>query len=166
MCDTALETTAGGLTTGWWAVVWECFSSHPLTFTRRAPTLDTHRPSTFTNLRRALISNTFILAGHLAARPGSARPLRHLEREPQTFTIPRPLLTSDTHRPSTFTNLTRTNLKYFYLAGHLAARSGSARPLRLLERKGRRPTMRTLSRWLQRSSLTTWVVFRVRGLRG
>ena len=30
MCDTAVETTAGGLTTGWWAVVWECFSSHPL----------------------------------------------------------------------------------------------------------------------------------------
>jgi len=30
VCDTAVETTAGGLTTGWWAVVWECFSSHPL----------------------------------------------------------------------------------------------------------------------------------------
>jgi len=30
MCDTAVETTAGGLATGWWAAVWECFSSHPL----------------------------------------------------------------------------------------------------------------------------------------
>ena len=25
-----METTAGGLTTGWWAAAWECFSSHPL----------------------------------------------------------------------------------------------------------------------------------------
>jgi len=30
VCDTAVETTAGGLTRGWWAVVWECFASHPL----------------------------------------------------------------------------------------------------------------------------------------
>jgi len=30
VCDSAVETTAGGLTTGWWAVLWECFSSHPL----------------------------------------------------------------------------------------------------------------------------------------
>jgi len=28
--DTAVETTAGGLTTGWWAAMWECFSSHPV----------------------------------------------------------------------------------------------------------------------------------------
>jgi len=32
VCDTAVETTAGGLTTGWWAAMWECFSSHPLPF--------------------------------------------------------------------------------------------------------------------------------------
>jgi len=27
---TAVDAAAGGLTTGWWAVVLECFSSHPL----------------------------------------------------------------------------------------------------------------------------------------
>jgi len=30
VCDTAVEATAAGLITGWWAAVWECFSSHPL----------------------------------------------------------------------------------------------------------------------------------------
>jgi len=30
VCYTAVDAAAGGLTTGWWAVVLECFSSHPL----------------------------------------------------------------------------------------------------------------------------------------
>ena len=30
VCYTAVNAAAGGLTTGWWAVVLECFSSHPL----------------------------------------------------------------------------------------------------------------------------------------
>jgi len=32
VCYTAVDAAAGGLTTGWWAVVLECFSSHPLVF--------------------------------------------------------------------------------------------------------------------------------------
>ena len=42
MCDTAVETTAGGLTTGWWAVVWECFSSQTVYNTKGARA-HTHR---------------------------------------------------------------------------------------------------------------------------
>jgi len=30
VCYTAVDAAAGGLTTGWWAVVLECFSSNPL----------------------------------------------------------------------------------------------------------------------------------------
>jgi len=30
VCYTAVDAAAGGLTTGWWAVVLECFSSHLL----------------------------------------------------------------------------------------------------------------------------------------
>ena len=30
VCYTAVDAAAGGSTTGWWAVVLECFSSHPL----------------------------------------------------------------------------------------------------------------------------------------
>jgi len=30
VCYTAVDAAAGGLTTGWWAVVLECFSPHPL----------------------------------------------------------------------------------------------------------------------------------------
>jgi len=30
VCYTAVDAVAGGLTTGWWAVVLECFSSHLL----------------------------------------------------------------------------------------------------------------------------------------
>jgi len=30
VCYIAVDAAAGGLTTGWWAVVLECFSSHPL----------------------------------------------------------------------------------------------------------------------------------------
>jgi len=30
VCYTAVDAAAGGLTTGWWAVVLECFSSHAL----------------------------------------------------------------------------------------------------------------------------------------
>jgi len=30
VCYTAVDTAAGGLTTGWWALVLECFSSHLL----------------------------------------------------------------------------------------------------------------------------------------
>jgi len=30
VCYTAVDAAAGGLTTEWWAVVLECFSSHPL----------------------------------------------------------------------------------------------------------------------------------------
>jgi len=30
MCYTTVDAAAGGLTTGWWAVVLECFSSHLL----------------------------------------------------------------------------------------------------------------------------------------
>jgi len=34
VCYTAVDAAAGGLTSGWWAVVLECFSSHPV-FARR-----------------------------------------------------------------------------------------------------------------------------------
>ena len=30
VCYSAVDAAAGGLTTGWWDVVLECFSSHPL----------------------------------------------------------------------------------------------------------------------------------------
>jgi len=34
VCDTAVVTTVGGLTTGWWSVVLECFSSHPVVYNK------------------------------------------------------------------------------------------------------------------------------------
>jgi len=36
VCYTAVDAAAGGLTTGWWAVLLECFSSHPLWYLRDA----------------------------------------------------------------------------------------------------------------------------------
>jgi len=39
VCYTAVGAAAGGLTTGWWAVVLECFSSHPLVFNMQVRTV-------------------------------------------------------------------------------------------------------------------------------
>jgi len=36
VCYTAVDAAPGGVTTGWWAVVLECFSSHPLMLTGKA----------------------------------------------------------------------------------------------------------------------------------
>ena len=37
VCYTAVDAAAGGLTTGWWAVVLECISSHPLPAAAQEP---------------------------------------------------------------------------------------------------------------------------------
>jgi len=52
VCDTAVETTAGGLTTGWWAAVWKCFSSGARqTLARPGPRQTSTLPLTLTSAR-------------------------------------------------------------------------------------------------------------------